>query len=59
MRERVQRRGRPSGAAANVERACDTTGKSEIAADLRIPGSGTASELLARVDATGCEPIDD
>lgn len=41
------------------ERAFVLMPLAEIAADLRIPGSGTASELLARVDATGCEPIDD
>jgi 2-amino-4-hydroxy-6-hydroxymethyldihydropteridine diphosphokinase len=31
----------------------------EVAADLRIPGSDTVRELLARLDAAGCEPIDD
>lgn len=40
------------------ERAFVLMPLAEIAADLRIPGTGTVRELLARVDTAGCEPID-
>lgn len=41
------------------ERAFVLMPLAEIAADLRIPGTGTVRELLARVDTAGCEPLDD
>lgn len=41
------------------ERAFVLVPLAELAADLHLPGAGTVRELLARVDATACEPIDD
>ena len=41
------------------ERAFVLLPLAELAPDLWLPDAGTVRELLARVDATGCEPIDD
>lgn len=41
------------------ERAFVLVPLAELCAEMRIPGSGTVRELLARVDGGACVPIDD
>lgn len=41
------------------ERAFVLVPLAEIAADLCVPGMGRVRDLLAQVDAAGCEPIED
>jgi 2-amino-4-hydroxy-6-hydroxymethyldihydropteridine diphosphokinase len=41
------------------ERAFVLAPLAELCAEMRIPGSGTVRELLARVDAGACVPIDE